>query len=92
MVDNVQNLGRTDSRKQVPFMRQAFDLARRNQVCVQVKADNEYADLLEHRYVHAQIIGTDVNKDAVLVQNVTDKTDWNFAATDADDTTAETQM
>lgn len=54
VVDNVHRLGDNEKMHRQPYMRQAFDAAKKKKVCVQVKATGDYGYLMDHRYVHAR--------------------------------------
>ena len=58
VVDNVHRLGDNGMTRRQPYMRQAFDAAKKKKVYVQVKATGDYGYLMDHRYVHARITGT----------------------------------
>ena len=53
VVDNVSKLGLNSASNSRPYMRRAFDEARKRKVCIKITADGEHAHLMTHRYVFA---------------------------------------
>ena len=64
VVGNVQNLQSNNHRKD-SLMKQAFDLAKKNRVYVTIKPDGPHKDLMTHRHVTPQVIGTNSNVTSV---------------------------
>lgn len=53
VVDNVCRLGEGQSAKNPPYMKRAFDEARKRKVCVNVDVNN-HAEFMKHRHVHGR--------------------------------------
>jgi hypothetical protein len=55
VVGNPTNL-HTNNMRGVPYLKRAFDIAKKNKCCVTIKLDGPHGSLMNHRYVHPRVI------------------------------------
>ena len=78
----VANTTSLSDNKGTPYIRQAFDLAKKKKCCVIIKKGGSYKSFLSHRFVHARVIGTAVNIAAVKGQEQVKVEENNLVASE----------
>jgi hypothetical protein len=84
VVGNTENLKAANQQSNnLPIMKRAFEEAKELGVCIEV-SKKTHTYLMEHKYVHARVMGTEANNEAIQTQT--------FADDDEDEADGSTQQ